>query len=129
MAKIKPDCEVEATNVFQPLKIRPAEARLYEVAKKLPGEQVVVISAGRAQSAAMISTERRKASVMAWYLDSYRCQLASEHQLASEARDAGAALNYVCESDWPLEDQQADLVMLEQPKTCLLYTSPSPRDS
>ena len=117
MAKIKPDCEVEATNVFQPLKIRPAEARLYEVAKKLPGEQVVVISAGRAQSAAMISTERRKASVMAWYLDSYRCQLASEHQLASEARDAGAALSYVCESDWPLEDQQADLVMLEQPKT------------
>ena len=117
MAKIKPDCEVEATNVFQPLKIRPAEARLYEVAKRLPGEQVVVISAGRAQSAAMISTERRKASVVAWYLDSYRCQLASEHQLASEAREAGAALSYVCESDWPLEDQQADLVMLEQPKT------------
>ncbi len=117
MAKIKPDCENESTNSIQPLKIRPAELRLYEIAKKLPGERVVVISVGRAQSAAMMSVERPKASVVAWYLDSYRCQLASEHQLANEARDAGASLSYVCDSDWPLADQQADLVMLEQPKT------------
>jgi len=88
LAKIKPDCEVEATNTFQPLKIRPAEARLYEIAKKLPGEQVVVISVGRAQAAAMMAIERSKASVVAWYLDSYRCQLASEHALADEAREA-----------------------------------------
>ena len=117
MAKIKPDCEVEATNPLQPLKIRPAEARLYEVASKLPGHQIVVISAGRAQSAAMTAMERRKSSVVAWYLDSYRCQLASEHALADDARAAGAELNYVCGSDWPLEDQPADIVMLEQPKT------------
>ena len=117
MAKIKPDCEVEATNPLQPLKIRPAEARLYEVASKLPGHQIVVISAGRAQSAAMIAMERRKSSVVAWYLDSYRCQLASEHALADDARAADAELNYVCGSDWPLEDQPADIVMLEQPKT------------
>jgi len=107
LAKIKPDCEVEATNPLQPLKIRPAEARLYEVASKLPGHQIVVISAGRAQSAAMTAMDRRKSSVVAWYLDSYRCQLASEHALADDARA----------SDWPLEDQPADIVMLEQPKT------------
>ena len=118
MAKIKPDSEVEeATNTFQPLKIRPAEARLYEVASRLPGEQIVVISAGRAQSAAMTSSARSKSTVTAWYLDSYRCQLASEHALADEARNAGAKLNYVCSADWPLADQSADLVMMEQPKT------------
>jgi len=118
LAKIKPDCEIEeATNTFQPLKIRPAEARLYEVASRLPGEQVVVISAGRAQSAAMMSSERPKSSVIAWYLDSYRCQLASEHALAGEARNAGAKLTHVCSADWPLDGQLADLIMLEQPKT------------
>ena len=118
LAKIKPDCEVEeATNTFQPLKIRPAEARLYEVASRLPGEQIVVVSAGRAQSAAMTSTARAKSTVVAWFLDSYRCQLASEHALAEEARSAGAKLSYVCNADWPLPEQPADLIMLEQPKT------------
>ena len=118
LAKIKPDCEVEeATNTFQPLKIRPAEARLYEVASRMPGEQVVVISAGRAQSAAMVSMDRTKSTVFAWYLDSYRCQLASEHALADEARNAGAKLNHVCSANWPLADKPADLIMLEQPKT------------
>lgn len=95
------------------VEIRPSEARLHEVASALPGKSVVVISSGRAQSAALLASERSSASVTAWFLDSYRCQLAKE-----ECEPNPDNLNFVCHADWPIEneDSKVDMVCIDVQK-------------
>jgi 16S rRNA (guanine1207-N2)-methyltransferase len=95
------------------VEIRPNEARLHEVASSLPGKSIVVLSNGRAQSAAMFASERPKATVSAWFLDGYRCDLAAKHH-----SDAPDNLKFVCDADWALDesDPQVDLVCLAMQK-------------
>ena len=95
------------------VEIRPNEAKLHEVAKSLPGKSIVVLSNGRAQSAAMLASERPKANVTAWYLDGYRCDLAQQYHSATPEN-----LNFVCDSDWALSESspQVDLVCLAMQK-------------
>ena len=92
------------------VKIRSGEARLYEVAKNLPGNSIVVVSNGRAQSASLFAKHRKSAKVVAWYLDSYRCQLAKE-----DASSSSELLSFVCAADWPIEEEnkQVDLACLD----------------
>lgn len=95
------------------VEIRPNEACLLEVAQTLPGKAIVVASNGRAQSAATLATKRPKSTVAAWYLDKYRCELASEFH-----RDAPENLDVVCHADWPLpvSDPVADLACFDLQK-------------
>ncbi|QEG21760.1 class I SAM-dependent methyltransferase [Mariniblastus fucicola] len=91
------------------VEIRPNEACLHEVASKLPGNSIVVVSNGRAQAAEMLASARPNANVTAWYLDSYRCSLARTHY-----SDPPANLDFACDADWgkDSESAQVDLVCL-----------------
>ncbi len=119
LAKLKPDLPADAQPKPKPLAIRPAEARLYEVASKLPGNQIVVVSVGRAQSAGLLASARPKADVTAWYLDSYRCKLAADHY--ESTLDSNSPANqplFQCDADWPIASTEpVDMVLVEQPKT------------
>lgn len=92
------------------VEIRPAEKRLYNVVSKLPGNSIVVVSNGRAQSAAMLAADRPKAIVTAWYLDAYRCELAAVHHLDTKAKN----LVFACHADWPenLTAETVDIVAI-----------------
>jgi 16S rRNA (guanine1207-N2)-methyltransferase len=93
----------------QKVEIRASEARLFEVAKSLPGKSIVVVSNGRAQSAAMLAESRKDTSVVAWYLDSYRCELARKHN-----ESAAGSLSFSCDPDWPIaDDGEVDLACLD----------------
>lgn len=104
---------------IKPLAIRPAEARLCEVAAKLPGNSIAVISVGRAQSAGILAAARAKANVTAWYLDEFRCKLAAE--LFEKTNVSETPINppqFKCDANWPLPSSDpVDLVLIEQPKT------------
>ncbi len=89
--------------------IRASEARLHEVAANLPGKSIVVVSNGRAQSASLFAQQRKNSEVTAWFLDSYRCQLAKDQSKSH-------SVHFVCHSDWPLNEEHADLVCLDIPK-------------
>lgn len=119
MAKLQSDVPVDDEPGKKPLAIRPAEARLFEVASKLPGNQIVVVSVGRAQSAGLLASARPKASVTAWYLDSFRCKLAADHHESSVNFDATANQpRFQCDADWPVASSEpVDMVLVEQPKT------------
>lgn len=113
MADSKPTPDPAFAPAEVKVEIRPNEARLHEVASSLPGKSIVVLSNGRAQSAAMLATERPKANVTAWYLDAYRCDQAQQHH-----QSAPDNLSFVCDGDWPLNesDSQVDLVCLAMQK-------------
>jgi len=91
------------------VEIRPNEACLHEVASSLPGKSIVVLSNGRAQSAAMLASERPKSNVTAWYLDAYRCNLAEQHHAGGPEN-----LHFVCDADWVNsgDEAQVDLACL-----------------
>lgn len=106
-----PDPKQNPDPAFAParVEIRPSEARLHEVAATLPGKSIVVASIGRAQSASLFAAKRKNAHVTAWYLDSYRCQLAKD-----DSDSSLEGLDFVCHHDWPLEkDPQVDIACLD----------------
>ena len=110
MADSKPTPDPAFAPAKPKVEIRPAESRLHEVASSLPGKTIVVVSSGRAQSASLLADERNSAAVTAWFLDSYRCQLAKD-----ESQSTAEGLQFLCHADWPLdtENQNADLVCLD----------------
>ena len=55
---------------------RPAEAHALDVARSLPGTRIVCTTAGRAQAALALATERPDATVTAWFLDLHACEAA-----------------------------------------------------
>ncbi len=95
------------------MEIRPTEAKLLEVSKTIPGRSIVVVSNGRAQSAAVLATERPNAKVVAWYLDKYRCELARDFH-----SNCPHNLSFVCHSDWPNTESEStvDLVCIDLQK-------------
>ena len=118
MAKIKTDQPDQVVTDKKRLEIRPAEARIHEVAEKLPGQTIVVASMGRAQSAGRLAAQRPNAQVIAWYLDGYRFHLAAEHFKLSGGESSGNSPTFECSADWPLpDDSPADIALIEQPKT------------
>jgi 16S rRNA (guanine1207-N2)-methyltransferase len=89
------------------IEIRPAEKRLHSVVSDIPGQHIVVVSNGRAQSAALLAKERPKATVTAWYLDGYRCNLAKQYH------DPADNLFFSCHADWPENvSKEVDIVAI-----------------
>ncbi len=88
---IEPESEIEFSDQ---LVIRPAEQRLAEVILKIPAKEIVLVSTGRSQAAAMILDARPSSKVTCWYTDSYQASLAKEYLSDSPA-------NVVCAANWP----------------------------
>ena len=113
MAKSKPSPDPAFLPAETKVEIRPNEARLLEVAQTIPAKSIVVVSNGRAQSAAALASDRPNSTVAAWYLDKYRCELARDFH-----SDATTNLNVVCNANWPLSvsDPTADLACFDLQK-------------
>ncbi len=89
------------------LQARPAEQRLLEIARTLPGQKIMAMSVGRGQAAESLARERPDASVLCWYIDSYHTSLAQE-QIEQDGLPANLKIDSLV--DWPEED--CDMALL-----------------
>ena len=80
-----------------PFPLRPAEQRALEIARSIPGQQILCTTVGRAQAAAELAAQRPDARVVCWFLDQFHLQ-------QSELTPRVPNLALVCQPDVPSEE-------------------------